>query len=62
MECVKFTRKENPKDKHDKEGKEERDDVFFGSGMARGWNLFFVIGSFNLYIILLFGIQYAARL
>jgi hypothetical protein len=57
MEGVKFSREENPEDKHDKKGEEEGNDAFFGSRRARGVCQVPVIVAFSLLISLILNVQ-----
>jgi hypothetical protein len=57
MEGVKFSREENPQDKHDKEGDEEGHDTLSSSRRARGVCQVRVIGAFGLLIPLIFIVQ-----
>jgi hypothetical protein len=57
MEGVKFSREENPEDKHDEEGKEEGNDALSGSRRARGVCQVPVIVAFSLLISLILNVQ-----
>lgn len=57
MEGVKFSREENPEDKHDKEGNEEGHDTVSGSRRARGVCQVRIIGTFGLLIALFLNVQ-----
>ena len=57
MEGVKFSREENPDDKHDKEGKEEGHDTLSGSRRARGVWQVRIIGAFGLLVPLILNVQ-----
>jgi hypothetical protein len=57
MKGVKFSRKENPEDKHDKEGKEEGHDPLSGPRKARVVCQVPIIGTFVLLISLILTVQ-----
>jgi hypothetical protein len=57
MEGVKFSREENPEDKHDKEGKQEGHDMLSGSRRARGACQVRLIAAFGLLIPLILDVQ-----
>ena len=57
MEGVKFSREENPQDKHDKEGEEEGHDTLSGSRGARGASQVRTMGAFVLLIPLILIVQ-----
>jgi hypothetical protein len=62
MEGVKFSREENPEDKHDKEGKEEGHDTLSGSRRARGVNQILINAAFSLLIPLILKVQKSSLL
>ena len=57
MEGVKFSREEDPEDKHDKEGEEKGHGTLSGSRRARGGCQVRVIGAFGLLIPLILNVQ-----
>ncbi len=57
MEGIKFSREEDPEDKHDKKGEEEGHDTLSDSRKARGIGLARVISPFGFLISLILNVQ-----